>query len=183
MHHLKRIVLLTVLISLPHSFYCQTIPLTIFESRTAIEEIAKKIQKIMPRGVEIFLYPPYLVNTSEYDGKILDELIPDSFIDSAKKSDFEIITMKTLKKKNSEIAKSITKSAGQDEIMWAARKMQYDAVLMVNIGKTVGNTRNVWSNKRKAFIKKEIYLLQANLFNPEDSGVYSRFSVFFFLDN
>lgn len=183
MHHLKGILLLVLLISLPYSFYSQTIPLAVSESRIAVEEIVKKIQKIMPRGVEIFLYPPYLVNTSEYDGQILDELIPDIFADSAKKSDFEIITMKLLKKKNSEIAKSITNNAGQDEIMWAAKKMQYDAVLMVNIGKTAGNTRNVWSNKKKAFIKKEIYLLQANMFNPEDSTVYSRFSTFFFLDN
>ena len=183
MYHLKRILLLVLVTALPHSFYSQTVPLAVSESRTAIEEIVKKIQKIRPRGVEIFLYPPYLVYVSEHDGKVFDELIPDVFVDSAKKSGFDIITMNILEKKDSEVAKSIIKNAGQDEIMWAARKMQYDAVLMVNIGKTIGNTRNVWSNKKKAFIKKEIYLLQANMFNPEDSTVYSRFSVFFFLDN
>lgn len=183
MHHLKRILLLMLLTFLPHLSYSQTVPLAVFESRIVVEEIVKKIQKIMPRGVEIFLYPPYLVNTSEYDKKILDTLIPDVFVDTAKKSGFEIITIKTLKKKNSEIAKSIAKNAGQDEIMWAAGKMQYDAVLMVNIGKTAGDTRNVWSNKRKTFIKKEVYLLQANMFNPEDSTVYSRFAAFFFLDD
>ena len=91
--------------------------------------------------------------------------------------------MDMLKKKNPKIAKIIIKNAGQDEIMWAAKNMQYDAILMINIGKTASDIRNVWSNKRKTFLKKEIYLLQANIFNPENSAVYSRFSSFFFLDN
>lgn len=183
MRHFNKFLILILLTSLPYSLYGQTVPLAVFESRVVVEEIVKKIQKIMPRGVEIFLYPPYLVNTSEYDKKILDSLIPETFVDFAKTSGFDIITIKTLKKKNSEIAKSIAKNAGQDEIMWAAKKMQYDAVLMINIGKTAGDTRNVWSNKKKTFMKKEVYLLQANMFNPEDSTVYSRFSAFFFLDD
>jgi hypothetical protein len=91
--------------------------------------------------------------------------------------------MNMLKRKNPSIAQSIAKSAGQDEIMWAAKEMQYDAVLMISIGKAGNNTRNVWSNKKKAFSKKDVYLLQANIFNPEDSTVYSRFSAFFFLED
>lgn len=183
MRHFKRLLILILLTSLPYSFYSQTIPLAVFESRVVIEEIVKKIQKIMPRGVEIFLYPPYLVNASEYDKKIFASLIPEIFVASSKTSGFDIITMEMLRKKNSEIAKSIAENAGQDEIMWAAKRMQYDAVLMVNIGKTAKDTRNVWSNKKKTFVKKEVYSLQANMFNPEDSTVYSRFSAFFFLDD
>ena len=91
--------------------------------------------------------------------------------------------MDMLKKKDSEIANSIIKNAGQDEIMWAANKMQYNAVLMINISKTENDIRSVWSNQKKAFLKKEVYLLQANMFYPENSTVFSLFSAFFFLDD
>jgi hypothetical protein len=181
--HLKRILffLLFSLLYLP--FYSQTIPLTVPEARFVFEDINKKIQKIMPRGVEVFLYSPYIINASENDKKIFEDIIPEFFVNSAEKLDFKIITMNMLKRKNPSIAQSIAESAGQDEIMWAAKEMQYDAVLMINIGKAGNNIRNVWSNKKKAFSKKDVYLLQANIFNPEDSTVYSRFSAFFFLED
>ena len=183
MYNSKKILFFILSLFSSSLIFCQNIPLAVFESQTVFDDIVKKIQKIMPSGVEIFLYPPYIVNATDSDKKLLETLIPETFYNSAKKLDFEIITMDILKKKNPEIAKIIIKNAGQDEIMWAAKNMQYDAILMINIGKTTSDTRNVWSNKKKTFLKKEIYMLQANMFNPENSTVYSRFSSFFFLDN
>ena len=183
MYNSKKILFFILSLFSSSLIFCQNIPLAVFESQTVFDDIVKKIQKIMPSGVEIFLYPPYIVNATDSDKKLLETLIPETFYNSAKKLDFEIITMDILKKKNPEIAKIIIKNAGQDEIMWAAKNMQYDAILMINIGKTASDTRNVWSNKKKTFLKKEIYMLQANMFNPENSTVYSRFSSFFFLDN
>lgn len=183
MYNFKKILFFILLLFSSSFIFCQNIPLAVFESQTVFDDIVKKIQKIMPNGVEIFLYPPYIVNATDSDKKVLEMLIPETFYKSAKKLDFDIITMDMLKKKNPEIAKIIIKNAGQDEIMWAAKNMQYDAVLMINIGKTASDIRNVWSNKRKTFLKKEIYLLQANIFNPKNSAVYFRFSSFFFLDN
>ncbi len=179
----KKILFFLLFNFLSFSFYSQTIPLTIPEALFVFEDINKKIQKIMPRGVEVFLYPPYIINASENDKKIFETMIPEFFANSAEKLDFKIITMDMLKKKNPTFALSISQNVGQDEIMWTAKEMQYDAVLMINIGKVGNNTRNVWSNKKKAFSKKDVYLLQANIFNPEDSTVYSRFSVFFFLED
>lgn len=183
MYKSKKIFFFLLLTFSSFSIYSQTVPLTVPESKIVFEDITKKIQKIMPNGVEIFLYPPYLVNTPEKDKKKLEKIIPETFVNNAKKLNFEIITMDMLKKKDSEIANSITKNAGQDEIMWAANKMQYNAVLMINISKTENDIRSVWSNQKKAFLKKEVYLLQANMFYPENSTVFSRFSAFFFLDD
>ena len=183
MYNSKKILFFILSLFSASLIFCQNIPLAVFESQTVFDDIVKKIQKIMPNGVEIFLYPPYIVNATDSDKKLLETLIPETFYNSAKKLDFEIITMDILKKKNPEIAKIIIKNAGQDEIIWVAKNMQYDAILMINIGKTASDTRNVWSNKKKTFLKKEIYMLQANMFNPENSTVYSRFSSFFFLDN
>ena len=154
MYNSKKILFFILSLFSSSLIFCQNIPLAVFESQTVFDDIVKKIQKIMPSGVEIFLYPPYIVNATDSDKKLLETLIPETFYNSAKKLDFEIITMDILKKKNPEIAKIIIKNAGQDEIMWAAKNMQYDAILMINIGKTASDTRNVWSNKKKDFSKK-----------------------------
>ena len=99
MYNSKKILFFIFLLFSSSLIFCQNIPLAVFESQAVFDDIVKKIQKIMPNGVEVFLYSPYIVNATDSDKKVLETLIPETFYKSAKKLDFDIITMDMLKKK------------------------------------------------------------------------------------
>lgn len=160
----------------------QIVPLVVFDAEKVWDDFGKFIGRSMPHGIEILLYPPYLINLNQKEQKNVQNKFQKTIQKAAQSTGYKMITPDQIQTENTEIKETLNHYPGQKEIMTAAKLLKYDAVLIVNITKTNGDFRNVWSQKNKSIVRKEIFHLQANLYNPENDSVYLRLSYFFFFD-
>lgn len=153
----------------------QNIPLIINSDEKVIEDTVKLISKTLPKGIEILIYNPNIINTDTRTALKIEKRAIELFSANSSKYNIKITTENDAKGKSEDIKKMLENYPGEEDLVTLGLLLKCDAVLIINITKLRHEIRSIWDADAKSIVKKDIYILQGNLFNPENHRVFIRF--------
>lgn len=156
-------------------------PLIINNYDKVIDDISRTISRNLPSGIEILMYDINIMNEHGQNADNMKKEIENLFISKNKEYNFKIRTPKDISTDMS-VSDILNNYPSEKDLMDIAGYLRQDAVLLVNITLIKNETRNVWSARARAIQRKNIYLMQANLFKPDTHSVLLRFYNFFYFE-
>lgn len=177
----RYIILFTfLLIGLP--LFSQKLPVLINSEEHVFLSIAERLDKELPKNIEILVYRPNLFNDVDVEGEKLVENYRLILSSQQLIRSFRLRFIEEVIEKNEKISASMIEVANEEELIGVARQLEIDAVLMANITVFRDKQRAIWDRSRRKWAKKNIALIQGNVFISDNRALIIRFAYYFLID-
>ncbi|HOV14475.1 MAG TPA: hypothetical protein PK771_09350, partial [Spirochaetota bacterium] len=160
----------------------EKLPMFIENQESIYNKLSREINSKLPRKIEILVFDIFLLNGSEELNLYFNKNFKTIMKNKQYIYNYSLFFFEDLKNDKDIKDYNFIKNYNEQELSAYAKYINKDAILVASVTIVEEKNKKIWDNTQLKFLKKNIALIQGNIFSVETKESMLRFAYYFYYD-